>query len=183
MDRRILKTKQSIFDAFYRLIVKLPYSKISVQTIIDEANIGRSTFYEHFETKDDLLKQMCINLFEHIFSHYNYDENSYEASFESIVQGKITHILYHIKEHKKEIKGILSSEGSEIFLLHFKKYISNILKYVKLDSECVPKDFLSNHIIGSFIEAFKWWAENNFEDTPEDLGNYIIYALNIKEKC
>lgn len=67
MDRRIAKTRKAIFAAFDALIVKTDYAKISVQNIIDEADIGRSTFYEHFETKDDLLRAKCTDLFEHIF--------------------------------------------------------------------------------------------------------------------
>lgn len=53
MDRRIAKTRKAIFAAFDALIVRTDYSKISVQNIIDQADIGRSTFYEHFETKDE----------------------------------------------------------------------------------------------------------------------------------
>ena len=67
MDRRIAKSRKAIFAAFDALIVKTDYAKISVQNIIDEADIGRSTFYEHFETKDDLLRAKCTDLFEHIF--------------------------------------------------------------------------------------------------------------------
>ena len=68
MDRRQRKTREAIFKAFISLLSKKHYSKITVGEIIEIADIGRATFYSHFETKDFLLKELCVELFNHIFN-------------------------------------------------------------------------------------------------------------------
>ena len=80
MDRRQRKTREAIFNAFTELLSKKDFNQITVGEIIDRADIGRATFYSHFETKDALLKEMCTDIFDHIFSHELHSETSHDFS-------------------------------------------------------------------------------------------------------
>ena len=62
MDRREEKTIETIYQAFTNLINTKDFDDITIQNILDEAKIGRSTFYCHFKTKNDLLLRKHRNL-------------------------------------------------------------------------------------------------------------------------
>ena len=67
MDRRQRKTREAIFAAFTGLLATKDFSQITVGEIIELADVGRATFYAHFETKDFLLREFCEELFCHLF--------------------------------------------------------------------------------------------------------------------
>ncbi len=48
------RTERALNDALFALIQVKGYDKVTVQDIIDRADVGRSTFYAHYDTKDDL---------------------------------------------------------------------------------------------------------------------------------
>ncbi|MDF2609861.1 MAG: transcriptional regulator, TetR family [Lachnospiraceae bacterium] len=179
MDRRVQKTRDSIFMAFSSLLSTKKYSQITVQEIIDTANIGRSTFYAHFETKDQLLDAWCRDIFEHIFSEDLSSEKNHDFSGTNDFKPRITHILYHLKESKHDMKSILSYESAEIFWNYFKKYLQ-ILFADFVDEKRyhnVPKEFLLNHMAGSFVEMVKWWMEKEMNPEPEVVTSYFISVI------
>ena len=185
MDRRQQKTRRAIFQTFMRLLDKKPYHKITIQDIIDEAEIGRSTFYAHFETKEFLIKELCQDLFQHILQsvsdehHAQHLLNLQECASKSI----FCHILQHLKENDKNILKLLSCDDNEIFLRYFKENMNNLLcrqafQKKTLPSTEIPEDFLINHISSSFVEMIKWWANNKMQPEPIKMDEYFRSVMS-----
>jgi AcrR family transcriptional regulator len=61
-DRRVSKTRKALKEALTDLILEKGYEGVTVQDVIDRADVGRSTFYAHFIDKDDLLMAILADL-------------------------------------------------------------------------------------------------------------------------
>ena len=183
MDRRQQKTRAAIFAAFSKLLAEKNYGKITVQEIIDTANIGRTTFYDHFETKDELLKALCEELFGHIVhaaldrahTHGSYSNGEAPASV-------FLHLLQHLQENDRNILGLLSCESSDLFLRYFKNSLNHLVRLQLeqipfCDTLGLPEDFLVNHISSTFVETVLWWLNHKQKQTPEELTGYFLRVI------
>ncbi len=186
MDRRQKKTREAIFNAFTALLSKQNYHQISVQAIIDAANVGRTTFYAHFETKDYLLKELCEELFDHIINTAIGTEC--HCSFGTATDSVFLHLLRHLQENDRHILELLSSENNEIFMRYFK---SNLKKLIlsqhaekgAFSNTTLPEDYLVNHIASSFVETVSWWLAHKRRETPEVIAKYFLATIQaIKEE-
>ena len=173
LDRRQKKTRAAIFKALQNLLERKPYSSITVQEIIDAANIGRSTFYAHFETKDDLLHCLCSDIFHHVFTELlPQEEDTLDVKN---LELKLGHILYHLKENPVNIHGIIAADGDGLFMAYFKQYLTQLFsRYTMLFSQEVPEDFLIHHLTGSFAETVKWWVSRGTILDPETVAHFYI---------
>ncbi len=183
MDRRQKKTRESILQAFSGLLSEKNYNQISVQEIIDAADVGRTTFYAHFETKDYLLKELCEELFGHItdtamglpHGHYHYSCGSAEDSV-------FLHLLRHLQENDRNILELLTSQNNEIFLRYFKSNLKKLIMFQYANSGILiksglPEDYAVNHISSSFVETVYWWLLHGKKESPEAITGYFIKVM------
>ncbi len=197
MDRRQIKTRAAIFDALTNLLAKKRFTNITVQDIIDEANIGRSTFYSHFETKDDMLKAMCDEIFGHIFSQHPEMCGTYISHGNMGSLGdRLAHILHHIRDSKYRVNDIISCESGEIFLSFFKEYMKDIFGTVlsddsrngtadegrSADSFEIPRAYLTDFYASAFAETVRWWLSSGTDFTPEQTASFFIAAAGLSSK-
>ena len=174
MDRRQRKSRDAIFRAFSQLLAQKRYEAITVQDIITQADIGRSTFYAHFETKDMLLLAMCNDIFDHIFAGDLCDYADHDHS----LQSRLAHILWHLSQRKEDVTGILACDSGELFLSYFRERLNTLFTLYLADfSAEVPADFLLNHLVGSFTEAVRWWVRGGMALPPETVAEYYRNTL------
>lgn len=183
MDRRQKKTREAIFKAFTELLSEKNYHQISVQDIIDAADIGRTTFYAHFETKEYLLKELCEELFDHIIdTAMGLPHGHYHCSCGSAEDSVFLHLLRHLQENDHNILGLLSSENNEIFIRYFKSNLKKLImsQYAengKLKDAALPEEYLINHISSSFVETVSWWLSHKRRETPEAVTTYFLATI------
>ena len=178
MDRRQRRTRSLIFTAFSALLERKSYSSMTVQDIIDEADIGRSTFYAHFETKDELLKALCTDIFDHDFSEEIMSEEKHDFSQHSTFKDRLTHILYHLQEKQQSIKGLFSGECGEVFMRYLKEYLYQVFERQLTDRESIPWIYRLNHAVSSFAETVRWWLKEHSEYSPEEISRFYLESVD-----
>lgn len=183
MDRRQRKTREAIFSAFIALLSARDYNQITVGQIIDKADIGRATFYAHFETKDFLLKQLCEELFCHIFDATNHGHPEHKHIFNCDAPDSVfLHLFQHLQKNDNNILQLLSCQNNELFLQYFKsnlrKLVVNQLPlFAARKSEHLPESFWVDHIAATFVETVRWWIDNGMTQSPETITEYFLLAV------
>ena len=183
MDRRQRKTREAIFNAFTELLSKKHYNQITVGEIIEKADIGRATFYAHFETKDFLLKELCEDLFCHIFDATNEGGENHRHIFNCDAPSSvILHLLQHLQRNDNKILNLLACENNELFLRYFKENLkAQIQKHPRLfggeKPKELPDDYWFNYVSSTLVETIKWWIDTGMKEDPETLSIYFTSVL------
>ncbi|MBO4569315.1 MAG: TetR family transcriptional regulator [Candidatus Methanomethylophilaceae archaeon] len=177
MDRRQVKTRKAVFEAFVGLLEEKGYPDITVQDIIDRADIGRSTFYSHFEVKEDLLNVLCEEIFAHAFSKHPAKEVTHDFSERDGFKDELTHILYHMRDSRDYIRSILSSESGDVFMRYFKDHLREVFGRCRpAVPDGVPGDYAMEHSVCWFAETVRWWMDNEGYSPEEVMGLFCRYC-------
>ncbi len=183
MDRRQRKTREGIFKAFIELLSEKDFAHITVGEIIDRADVGRATFYSHFETKDFLLKNLCGELFDHIFESEAGKESAHKHIFDCEAPDSVfLHLFQHLKKNDNNILRLLSCRNNELFLSYFKINLTELVRnqlplFKDRRSSELPENFWIDHIASTFVETVRWWVSGGTKEEPEVITRYFMMAV------
>jgi AcrR family transcriptional regulator len=170
MDRRREKTSAAIYAAFTGLLEQKDYARITVQEIIDVANVGRTTFYSHFETKDDLLRSMCEELFRHVFDSAKQHSHFHEGHVTG--EDVFAHLLWHLREDDRAIRTLLVRDTTGTAAHYFREGVQRLIEEEmpvekSADLLGVPKAYLVDQLTSSYVATVKWWMEHGMREEPD----------------
>ncbi len=182
MDRRQRKTREAIFNAFIAILSKKDFNCITVGEIIEKADIGRATFYAHFETKDFLLKELCEELFCHLFDSLD-KSNDHRHIFDCEAPDSIfLHLFQHFEKNDNNILALLAGQNNDLFLRYFKENLQKLIEsqisvFDFQKNKNLPESFRINHISSVFVETVRWWVRNGMKENSETITEYFFLSL------
>ena len=172
-DRRITKTRKSIYAACLQLLNQKNFETITVQEIIDLADVGRSTFYSHYESKELLLDELCRYLFHHLF----------ERVGNLTIEEYLTHIFLHFKKNQDHVTSLLFSKN-DYFLRQLQKELEHhvypmVAEDLQVSYPNIPSSFLKHFVVTNFIETLTWWLKNGKSYKEDQVVRFYLEVMEM----
>lgn len=176
IDRRVQRTRQFLQAALIRLILEKGYDKITVQHIIDEANVGRSTFYAHYLDKDDLMVGSLQKLHEELHQYIERgDTQSTTLDMLSLFQ--------HTQEKHDLYKALLGGRGIDIVVDALNssliEYASTYFRQIEQQNDpfSIPTTVLATYLAGTLQTLLRWWLDNDMPYSAEKMNTIFMQLV------
>lgn len=161
-DRRIARTRNLCEQALLSLIKEQPFESISVQDIIERADIGRATFYLHYDNKEDLLGSGFAGLREELRllqrsvrkRGTNYDERLFAFSY---------YLLEHAYKHREVIPAMLGKRGGAAIQHVLRKLLVDLMREevramtIERGAGSVPPEASVEFLASGLFGLLVWW--------------------------
>lgn len=163
-NRRTKKTRHRLHKALLSRILEKPYESITVQEILDRADIGRSTFYTHFRGKDELL----VAGFQSFKASLDALEASSAGSFtrphERIVACSRA-MFEHAREYRDVHRALNASRAEVIVHRHLRAVFVDIigrrveseLRRARRRDACPSSELLTLFLVSTQVALLNWW--------------------------
>lgn len=184
MDKRVLRTKESIKTAFMQLMLESELEKINVSDITKKAKINRSTFYLHYGDISDVIEDIDKDFSD--FISKKIDDFDISDIYNSIYRIFINLTTALEKQKIKRKYIIYSYDSANItnklkHLFARKTYEALINRYPDLDKEKIifPLTYASSGIVESYIE----WCHTEGDRPPleniiKEAGIFTQYVIS-----
>jgi hypothetical protein len=173
MDRRIQKTKKLLSTALLDLILEKGYERVTVQDILDRANVGRSTFYSHYENRELLLLDGPRNLGLSLFGEG--EKNPAKLGTDGQRMG-FRSLFQHVSENLLLAKAMLGKNGGNIMMDSFHNQISRTIKdHYRSRSLGSKKEklllaYLSQAAASAICSLLAFWVDDDLSLTVDEIS-------------
>jgi len=107
-DRRARRTRSLLHAALVELILERGYDRVTVQDILDRADIGRSTFYNHYPSKDELLLSRVHELEDAVRARISTGAQNPEEKSSTSLMAPMQPLFEHAGDHRALCQAMLA---------------------------------------------------------------------------
>jgi AcrR family transcriptional regulator len=166
-DRRIRRTRDSLHQALIALLLEMPYDSITVQHILDRADVGRSTFYTHYKDKEDLLVSGVDNLHLRLSA----------AQKGGDVIGFSLAMFEHAHDYRKVYRALVLTPVWPRIRQRIHDTLAGLVRReYKPRKSKIPAEIFVHFVASTFMSVLTWWIDHRNGLSPEEIDE-IFRAL------
>jgi AcrR family transcriptional regulator len=175
-DRRSERTQRSLSEALVELIKEKRFDEITVQEVIDRADVGRSTFYSHFRDKEDLFQKDWERFLDGFAQHIDW-EKAGAGSFVPVV-----YLFSHLRDFQPFYKSLVRSQKTDAIFKSGVAYLSQRIETALTarrqgkPAPLIPVPILANYLASELFALLQWWLDHDMPHAPERMDE-IFHEL------
>lgn len=171
-DRRVRRTRRVIGDAFVALILERGYERITVQDILDRADVGRSTFYAHYRDKGALLTAA----FDDLRGELRVDLAAMTPGASPDPTGPAGAIFDHAYRHRAIYRALCGRQGGSLVHRHLRQFVGDLLRerlrpHLAAAGGDLPVDVVAEFYTSAALGLLTWWVDHDFPHGPTRLAH------------
>jgi AcrR family transcriptional regulator len=162
------RTYHLVTTALLALLAEKRYEAITVQDILEQANIGRSTFYTHYFDKEDVLESIA----EQMLAEFSQQVQQAEAGRRLVPS---LALFRHVQQQHRLFQVLLRGRGEEVLWKAGQAFLSKNIEQVLTAAGAgkrapgVPLAVIAQYLAGAFLNLLKWWLSAEMPYTPEQM--------------
>lgn len=159
-DPRKRRTREDLLSAFFSLVLNRRYHEIRVADVLEVARVGRSTFYEHFRNKDELLSASLDGPFRILAGMVDGDANTQR------VQG----ILEHFWENRALARSLFQGTALRVVRKTLVAHVETSLGRERRTRLRIPARLAAHSLADGMFSPITAWLSGEAKCNASDLA-------------
>lgn len=172
IDRRVARTRAMLHHALMSLILEKGYEEITIGDICDAANVGRSTFYAHYTSKDDLRRSGLDHMRKRIIDQHR-DALATNGDLRDRPLAFSLAMFEHARDHLDRYRALVGSGGGAVALTTIRETLSDLVRdelTVTTDqksTDAIPRELVVQYVVGAYMAVLTWWLDGGAKLPPQ----------------
>ncbi|HWW03688.1 helix-turn-helix domain-containing protein [Collimonas sp.] len=158
-DRRSRRTRHDLDSALTKLLQRRSYDAIRVSDIVKKAEVGRATFYAHFDNKDELLRKQLGDVMNRLVS--------VSANLPGLLDA--TALFVHLRQAPQMYQSLMRGTTAPGVVRMAQEILEQRLTTALSASAEPPASLHARFISTSLFTVLAWWSENGMQQSPAEL--------------
>ena len=166
IDPRVVRTRSALINAFNRLLFKDGHDRLSPANIAKAANVGRSTFYQHFGGKGAILAHSISPVLHRLA----------ELSLQSTTSAELVSLTEHFWHSRKLAKSILHGRSGSAVDRVLADCVEQELKRFFVQRKIIPLlplNLIAAHIAAGQMAMLRLWLAGQTGGSTADVARAL----------